>query len=463
MSGRLPQLVLALAAAGACASSNAMWSARQVANEARALEAEGRASDAAAAWARAAVKAESAAARHPGGPLVDEALTLQGEALARIGSCDVAEAPLRRVLEGGSDGTLRERAALVLAQCALDAGDPAAAERALVVPLESRDRGRRSRAAYLAGRAAVLRGDVPAALERLAGSEDAAAGFTRARLLAAAGRTGEVAALLDTLTRRRFVEAEWAAALDDVARASGPDVAAHTLDRLLARQRVRDRERARLLLADGNRRLAGGELDAAQRRYAQAERAAPDSVEGQRARLLLVRVTASRAERPDELAAVARRLTELLQSGPGGPVGAEALAFQETVRRVLVLDASGDAALFRAAELARDSLGSALLAGRLFLRIVTLAPSSLFAPKALVAAAGLLPQSHDSLVALLSSRYPTSPYTLAVRGEASPAYAAAEDSLARALGLELRSPPLAVAATVRPPVPGRRGPTLDAP
>ena len=123
MSGRLPQLVLALAAAGACASSNAMWSARQVANEARALEAEGRASDAAAAWARAAVKAESAAVRHPGGPLVDEALTLQGEALARIGSCDVAEAPLRRVLEGGSDGTLRERAALVLAQCALDAGD----------------------------------------------------------------------------------------------------------------------------------------------------------------------------------------------------------------------------------------------------------------------------------------------------------------------------------------------------
>src|SRR5205809_1044213 len=221
--------------------------------------------------------------------------------------------------------------------------------------------------------------------------------------------------------------------------------------------------RARLLLADGNRRLAGGELDAAQRRYAQAERAAPDSVEGQRARLLLVRVAASRAERPDELAAVARRLTGLLQSGPGGPVGTEALAFQETVQRVLVLDASGDAALFRAAELARDSLGSAPLAGRLFLRIVTLAPSSLFAPKALVAAAGLLPESHDSLVALLSSRYPTSPYTLAVRGEASPAYAAAEDSLARALGLELRSPSLAVAATVRPPVPGRRGPTLDAP
>ena len=163
------------------------------------------------------------------------------------------------------------------------------------------------------------------------------------------------------------------------------------------------------------RALQRGELDAAQDRYAQVRRLAPDSVEGQRARLLLVRVAASRAERPDELAAVARRLTGLLQSGPGGPVGTEALAFQETVRRVLVLDASGDAALFRAAELARDSLGNARLAGRLFLRIATLAPSSLFAPKALVAAAGLLPESHDSLLAVLSSTYPTSPYTLAVR------------------------------------------------
>src|SRR5256712_11411862 len=197
MSGRLPQLVLALAAAGACASSNAMWSARQVANEARALEAEGRASDAAAAWARAAVKAASAAAPPPGGPLVGEALTPQGGAPARIGSRGGAAAPLRPRLAGGADGALREPAAPVPAQCALGAGDPAAAERALRVPLESRDRGRRSRAAYLAGRAAVVRGDVPAALERLAGSEDAAAGFTRARLLAAAGRTGEGAAPLD--------------------------------------------------------------------------------------------------------------------------------------------------------------------------------------------------------------------------------------------------------------------------
>jgi len=430
MSRRLPPLVLALAAACACASSNAMWNARQLANEARALEAEGRAGHAAAAWARVAVKAESVAVRHPGSPQVNGALVLQGEALARIGSCGMAAAPLRRVLEGGSDGSWRERAALVLAACALDAGDPAAAERALAGPLASRDRGRRSRAAYLAARAAVLRGDVPAAL-------------------------------LDTVTRRRFVEGEWATLLDEVARAIGPDVAAQTLDRLLTRQRAPDGARARLLLADGNRRLAGGELDAAQGRYAEVERLAPDSVEGQEARLLLVRVAASRAASLDELRAVAPGVTALLESGRAGPVGAAALSLQETVRRVLVPDSGGDAALFRAAELARDSLGNARLAGRLFVRIVKLTPGSLFAPKALVAAAGLLPEDHDSLLAVLSNTYPVSPYTLVVRGEASPAYAAAEDSLARALGLELRSAELAVSATVRPPVSGRRGPTLD--
>src|SRR2546427_5088295 len=141
---------------------------------------------------------------------------------------------------------------------------------------------------------------------------------------------------------RRFVEGEWATLLDEVARAIGPDVAAKTLDRLLTRQRAPDGARARLLLADGNRRLAGGELDAAQRRYAEVERLAPDSVEGQEARLLLVRVAASRAASLDELRVVARGVTALLESGPAGPVGAAALALHGTVRRVLVPDSGGD-------------------------------------------------------------------------------------------------------------------------
>src|SRR5207302_556559 len=76
------------------------------------------------------------------------------------------------------------------------------------------------------------------------------------------------------------------------------------------------------------------------------------------------------------------------------------------------------------------------LAGRLFVGFARTHPGSPFAPKALVAALAVLPDAHDSLVAALDARYPASPYTVALRGADSPAFAAAEDFLAQSLGVE---------------------------
>src|SRR5207247_1475268 len=90
-------------------------------------------------------------------------------------------------------------------------------------------------------------------------------------------------------------------------------------------------------------------------------------------------------------------------------------------------------------------------------------PRALFAPKALVAAAALWPERRDSIRAVLDSAYAGSPYTLALRGEPSPAFAAAEDSLARALGLTVARPTVLLASRVPPPVTGPRGPLLDGP
>ena len=112
----------------------------------------------------------------------------------------------------------------------------------------------------------------------------------------------------------------------------------------------------------------------------------------------------------------------------------------------------------------RDSLAAPHLAGRLFVGFARTHPGSPFAPKALVAALAVLPDAHDSLVAALDARYPASPYTLALRGADSPAFAAAEDFLAQSLGVEREA--LQEASFVRrvaPPVPGPRGPTLDPP
>ena len=83
-----------------------------------------------------------------------------------------------------------------------------------------------------------------------------------------------------------------------------------------------------------------------------------------------------------------------------------------------------------------------------------------------IAALALLPDRRDSILARLDLHYAGSPYTRAFHGDASLAYAAAEDSLAREMGMRVtRSAPVppAVRLDVPPPTPGRRGPPVDRP
>src|SRR5437667_238267 len=198
---------------------------------------------------------------------------------------------------------------------------------------------------------------------------------------------------------------------------------------------------------------------AAEARYAQVVVLLPDSLEGQQAQVRVLRALAAQTDSMPDLVAVRGRLGRLGQGAAAG----EARALEALLRRVLDAEA-GEGSQFRTAELTRDSLGAPRLAARLFVAFTAAHPGSLFAPKALVAAVALLPDARDSLVAVLDARYPTSPYTLALHGAASPAFAAAEDSLAHALGVERAAlPELLLFARVAPPVPGPRGPMLDPP
>jgi len=134
---------------------------------------------------------------------------------------------------------------------------------------------------------------------------------------------------------------------------------------------------------------------------------------------------------------------------------------QALLQQLASAETGSEADRFRAAELARDSLRATHLAAALFETFARATPTSLFAPKAIVAALALEPGAADSLLPVLDSAYPASPYTLALHGENSPAYAAAEDSLAQMLGVERADPGAADAALVAPPQPGPRGPALD--
>jgi len=442
-----------------CVYYNAMWSAERFAKQARRAEARGLQGEARGHWMRAAAKAESVHVRHPDSRWADDAWVLHAEGLVRAGLCAQARPTIAQALAAATEQDLNERIALVAGECALTLGAPAAASQYLEPVLTSSNRTRRSRATWLAGRAAEARGDLQGAVAWYGRSSEAAAGPARARLVLAIGPVARGLATLDTVLAARFDEVAWRALLDTTAAVAGAGAASEALDRALARRRVPPDARARLLLADGDRRFATRDLAVAEERYLAARRAARDRPEGATARAGQLRVRAARLTTPAELDALSEELGRMMGGGarPGPAVG----ALDRLVKRIAQAD-TDLVAQFRAAELARDSLRAPALAGALFLDIAARHPESLFAPKAMVAAVPLVPERRDSLLTTLARNYPTSPYLAAVRGELSPAYAALEDSLARALGI---AAPVALvvrgAGGVAAPVPGPPGPWWD--
>lgn len=450
-------LLLACSSTG-CAYFNSMWTAERYAKDARHLERSGRMSDARAQWALAAAKAERVAIRHPRSRWADDALTLQAEGLARSGACEEADDAIARVRQRVQDRALRERAELADAECAIAASRPTQAEAALGLPLASKDESRRSRAEYLAGQAAALRRDYGAAVMRFERSKEAAALPARTGALLAAGRIAEAAAALETITAPQF-EAERAGLLAEMGTAGGPEAASAALDKLLARgKRLPFQEQARLLIADADRRLAHGDHDEAVIRYRRAAQvAAVSSNEAGTASVGLQRIVIARARQSSDLKPVEAELARLSLE----PGATSAKNLLELVRQAMRRGETPGAG-FRAAELARDSLGAPALAGQLFLDVAARDTGSLYAPKALLAAMPMLPDRRDSIAAVLDARYSASPYTRAFHGEPSVAYAAAEDSLARELGVQVaRSSASRLGARFARPIPGPRGPQLE--
>ena len=167
----------------------------------------------------------------------------------------------------------------------------------------------------------------------------------------------------------------------------------------------------------------------------------------------------ARATQRADLAPIASELTRLLRTETGTE---EAKHVIELLNAVMA-DAVTSGTRFRVAEIARDSLHAPALAGQLFLDAAAADSASPYAPKALIAALAVLPERRDSLVALLDARYAESPYTRAFQGQASVAYAAAEESLARELGVQAGSARSAGVSAVPfgAPVPGPRGPRFE--
>ncbi|HET9709990.1 MAG TPA: hypothetical protein VFP39_16935 [Gemmatimonadales bacterium] len=454
-----PWLLAAVLMLAGCAYYNGLWSANRLASDARKYEARGMVAEARLNWGRAAAKAETVLVHHPHSRWTDDALVLQGEGLARSGACDAALAPLNRAIAIVTDDALRERASLAAAMCSVKQGRVSDAERYLAPVLESRDASRRSTAFYIAGLAAQRSGDQILADQRFAASTEPEAATARVVALAAAGRPAAAVALVDSVARRDDDETRWSDALDSLAQSSGAVTAAAALDRLLVRGKLRAASRARLLLADGDRLRTARVFDRALTRYAAAAALVPDSVESARARVQIERLHLAQAHTVAELDSVSARLVDL---ATGGLAVGEARALQAEIQMVRREDTT-EVKAFRDAEMARDSLAAPALAAELFLRFAAKHPTSLFAPKALIAAGQLRTEALDSVDRVLRAQYAESPYSQAFYGRPSPAYQAMEDSLAFALGVS-RGRSIGAGSrvlAVEPPRTGPRGPDLE--
>lgn len=457
-----PALFILLAAGSGCVYYNGLWNAHRWAADAQKQERDGRSEAAVVSWSQAAVEAESVAARHPHSGWLPDALVTAAEGLAGSRDCTLAATYFARIPPVTTDSALLERAALAQATCALATGDVDGAEAFAKPVLTSKDKQRRSRAALLAGRAAAQRGSFDEAAALLGRSSERRAGVEEILALLDAGRTERADSLCDALVGRKPLEEDWDSIFVAFAREAGPSVTSRIIGRVVPRARLTAGERARLLLADGFRLLDARDPTAADHRFVQAAKAAPDSAEADQAEVARIWARVAQVQSLDSIAAFRLELQPYSSSG-GGVTDARHL---EAVLKQLTGPDTSITGVFRAGELARDSLYANPLAVALLLDFAGRHPNSVFAPKAIVAALPLSPEHADSLSRTLTERYAASPYSLALRGAPSPGYSAAEDSLARLFGI--RSVPAAGAgvrmfATWAAPQTGRRGPLLNPP
>lgn len=420
-----PGLALILAVGG-CAYYNGLWRANRFASEARRAEQEGRIGEARSLWAQAAVRAESVVVRHPDSKWTDDALLLHGRALLKLQQCSVALQPLERALETSPDGEIVEAASLLAAQCRIEMSDPARARALLDQVVRSSDPERASRARYWRGLAAQRLGDHRAATADLEASHHPGAAVVRIVSLLALGDIEAASPTIDSLLEAGASEEQWQRVITALVGADLAEAERVVTALTTSRSGLGLGPHARLALTGASRVAEAGDTARALRLFERVTALSPDSATAREAEVRMVAVALARATSPEDLPPLIQRLEAVAVQG--GSAGRLATGLAALAARVIETP-GGEGRQFLLAEVALDSLRAADLAATMLLELVERSPASLFAPKALLAAAVARPDLADSLRTLAQNRYPGSPYLLALSGRVTPIYAQLEDSL----------------------------------
>jgi len=435
-----PVLLLSLLV-GACGYFNSLYNAQRRFAEAERSARAGATTQAQAAYAEAIERAAVSYRKHPDSRWSDDALLLIGRARFAMGEHAAARAALNRVLEQSTDEKLRTTASLYLGASLVRLGQPDSA----LAPLDRAAAGtaggseEHALARLWLGRARLDTGvaegwdDLGFTAGRGAGALALEASLeTAARAVAAHDSTRALAGLT-ALAHNRSAGARLDTVFVLLRRAAGAwggAAVSATLPAAVGREwqaeaRTAMRaERAALLAAGGDTAAA---VTAALAAAEQSNGEAAGSARAAAARWLL-----AGADSVGDLAHVRAVLLPAINH-------AGALQHVRRVRTVELLLEQGrsgePAALFAAAEYARDTLRAPRLAHRLFLDYADAADGTIWAPKALLAALPLATESDRSALEQRIRAQPGNPYVAAVQGTPDPdAYYAAEEQLGRSVG-----------------------------
>lgn len=442
------RLLILLLGTSACAYYNGLYNARGLVKRAESAARDGKDSVAVAAWREAAAKADTVVTRYPKSRWSDDALLVSGTSSALAGDCTHGLERLGQwERHPRADARQRVRATLARGACLVRHGEFARALDTLGPAVADRDATRSRIAAAWAARAALGAGrlDTVTALASRARSD-----ALDAELATAALSSGH-AALAERILGQRAGEWRSLAAIHlPLAMLAQVDrAAAEGIVQVAQAGRGSRVERARLSAIAGSWSERDGDVRSARAHYERTLRMSTDTA-------LVAEVNSRLGLLEVRTAGTLEQAQALLERARGKAIATTELARVDSALRLTTRLANADdttaASLFLAAEVARDAVGAVPLARALFLRAARQRPTSSLAPKALLAAADLAPDSARVWRAQVLARYADSPYAHALEGKpVSSAALATDEHLLRLTWSRATAPDSASVSTVGRP------------
>lgn len=395
---------------------NGIYNARAAARAGDRMLARGRDAEAAQPFAASAAKAETVLARYPRSRWAREAMYLAGRGAAFADQCALGIRRLQEYLAtSAARGTRRELAMVALGRCYVREHRPADALRLLEPLRASRDRGVATGASLWSARAAIALGRTDDALTYL-GTNSAVLQWELVIASLAARQYARAESLLVLRAESGDFRAELLSSLQELWREGHTAAAERVVARFDAARASAD-QKARVHITYADLLTTAGRDEPAHNHLVRAQRLTTDTLLDREAGVRLTQLALSDLETTVDIENVLLRSARRWGAAPAQKRLEDNLLF------VKLLETTPDytgASLFLASEVARDSLRAPLLARSLLRRAIAVAPQSPLAPKILLAAASLDPDSAVAYRERVATAYAQSPFARVARGEVLP-------------------------------------------